>query len=301
LRKITKYPIDQSPLYRLNSKKKLSVLLGISLARLVKLSKSENNYKIFTIYKNDKPRRVEAPKKHLEAIHKKLFKLLKRIETPDYLHSGVKKRSHVTNASAHTGTNELAKIDIKSFYPSTQRETIYQFFRRVLCCSPDVSKILTDCCTVNNHIPTGSQISQVLAFHSNKGLFDEIYNLSRNNGITFTCYVDDLSFSGHVVTPSFLWEVKKLIFNRGYKYHKEHRYPRNKVKVVTGVAIRDDQALVMNSHHKSIHKLREQLKSNEISKTEVSSLIGMLNSASQLNKHYGNISKSISKATAKNA
>ncbi len=295
MRKIRKYPIDQSPLYLLKSKKKLSELLGVSQTRLVKLSKSDSNYKIFTIYKNNKPRRVEVPKKQLEIIHKRLFNLLKRIETPEYLHSGVKKRSHVTNASAHTGCNELAKIDIKSFYPSTERETIYQFFRRSLLCSPDVSKILTDCCTVNNHIPTGSQISQVLAFHANKGLFDKIENLSRHHDVTFTCYVDDLSFSGNTVSPAFLWEVKKLIFNHGYKYHKEYRYPRSRVKVVTGVAIKDNQALVLNSHHKSIHMLREKLKNNEISKPEINSLIGMLNSASQLNRRYGKLSKTISK------
>jgi len=289
------YHINQSPLYQLRSKKRLSELLGIPLSALIKLSKSDSNYKKFSIKKNGKARAVEAPKPFLSVIHRKLFGFLRRLVVPDYLHSGVKKRSHVTNATAHTGENELAKIDIKAFYPSTKRENIYQFFRCSLLCSPDVSKLLTEFCTVDYHIPTGSQISQVLAFHCNRELFDEISQLSITKNITFTCYVDDLSFSGSKVPPSFLWEIKKVIVKYGYRYHKEHRYPKSKVKVVTGVAIRGGNVLVKNAHHQSIHGLQEKLRNDTITERELKSLVGMLNSASQLDSRYGKLSKVVGK------
>ena len=282
-------------MYQLRSKRRLAEILGIPQSSLIKLSKSDSNYKKFSITKNGKPRAVETPKPFLAAIHRKLFGYLRRLEVPDYLHSGVKKRSHITNATAHIGVNELAKIDIKSFYPSTKRESIYQFFRCSMLCSPDVSKLLTDFCTVDSHIPTGSQISQVLAFHCNKELFDEISQLSKENDISFTCYVDDLSFSGKKVPPSFLWEVKKLIVKYGYRYHKEHRYSKSKVKVVTGVAIRGDEVLVKNAHHQSIHELQEKLSNGIISDSELKSLVGMLNSASQLDARYGKLSKVVGK------
>lgn len=289
------YPLNQSPLYQLRSKKRLAELLSVPLSSLVKLSKSDSNYKKFSIVKNGKSRLVETPKPFLETIHKKLFGLLRRLEVPEYLHSGVKKRSHVSNAESHKGKNELAKIDIKAFYPETKRESIYQFFRQALSCSPDVSSILTDFCTVDGHIPTGSQISQVLAFHSNKGLFDEIDQLSNEYGITFTCYVDDLSFSGKKVPPSFLWEVKKLIVKYGYRYHKEHHYSESKVKVVTGVAIKGDEVLVKNAHHLSIYQLQQKLNNGTISEKEFNSLLGMLNSASQVSVRYGKLSKVMGK------
>ncbi len=289
------YPLNQSPLYRLRSKKRLSELLGIPLSSLTKLSKSDSNYKKFTIFKKQKPRLVETPKPFLASIHRKLFGLLRRLEVPDYLHSGVKKRSHVTNAARHTGEYELAKIDIKAFYPSTKRECIYQFFRRSLSCSPDVSSLLTDFCTVDGHIPTGSQISQALAFHSNRELFDEIDLLSKKFDISFTCYVDDLSFSGKNVPPSFLWEAKKIIVKYGYRYHKEHRYSESKVKIVTGVAIRGNELLVKNAHHLSIHELQIKLNNGTISESELNSFLGMLNSASQLSARYGKLSKIVGK------
>lgn len=158
----------------------------MDLKALLSLSEDENNYRMFTIQKNGKDREVQVPKPILEQVHKRLFKLLQRIETPEYLHSGIKKKSHITNAKAHEESSALVKLDIKKYYPSTKRESVYQFFTACLFCSADVSKVITDLACVNGHIPTGSPLSQILAFFSSLPMFDKIGELSANNQITFT-------------------------------------------------------------------------------------------------------------------
>src|SRR5690606_23995242 len=206
-------------------------------------------------------------------------------------HSGIKGRSHVTNALAHLNCKSLVKLDIKKFYQSTSREAIYKFFLSDLQCVPDVSKILSSLCSVNDHVPTGSRISQLIAYYSAKAMFDEINGIAKSGGITFTVYVDDLSFSGDKIPGELIWEVKKVIVKHGYKYHKEVRYAEESTKVVTGIALKNSNALVRNKHHKNIYELYTKYLEGEISEKELKQLSGMLNSASQVSEKYLNISK----------
>jgi len=284
-----RYPIEQSPLFKLKSKKKLADLLSFNVKEIIKLSSDDDNFRMFTIEKNEKPRQVQVPKPILEKIHKRLFKLLQRIETPEYLHSGVKKRSHITNAKAHEKNSTLVKVDIKQYYPSTKRESVYQFFRGYLLCSPDVSKILTDLSCVNGHIPTGSPLSQILAFFASLPMFERVKELSLSNQITFTVYVDDLTFSGETVAGEFIWQVKKVIHSYGYKYHKEFSSPPDKTKLVTGVAIDAGGLKVQNKHHKSIYDLYVQHIEGTLRKEDKARLLGMLSSASQVSERYNSI------------
>jgi hypothetical protein len=283
----------------LKSKRRLSELLHIDLRSLLLLADARDNYQIFTIYKNGKPRKVETPKKQLEAIHTRLFKLLQRIETPDYLHSGVKQRSHVTNAKAHENSAGLVKLDIKSYYPSTKRERVYQFFRNDLHCSPDVAKLLSDLSCVDGHIPTGSPLSQILAFFASFHMFEGISQLANDNEIAFTVYVDDLTFSGPKVSQAFLWNVKKVIHNYGFGYHKLYSAPPQRVKVVTGVAIGNDGMRVQNKHQKAIYQLYSQHIEDEISNNDMPRLIGMMSSASQVSSKFDSKLKHLLKIQAK--
>lgn len=284
-----RYPLEQSPLFKLKSKKKLADLLELDAKTIVNLSADKGNFRIFTIEKNGKSRQVQVPKPILERIHKRMFKLLQRIETPEYLHSGVKKRSHITNAKAHEKSSSLVKIDIKKYYPSTKRESVYQFFQRHLLCSPDVSKILTDLSCVNGHIPTGSSLSQILAFFASLPMFERINELSLSNQVTFTVYVDDLTFSGETVAGEFIWQVKKVIHSYGYNYHKEFSSPPDKTKLVTGVVIDRESLKVQNKHHKAIHELYVQHVEGTLQQEDKARLLGMLSSASQVSQRYRSI------------
>ena len=94
------------------SRKKLAGLLGFSPAALQRLADRTDNYVKVTIKQGDKVRHIQAPKASLEKVHRKLFTCLVRIEKPDYLHSGRKEHSYITNAAVHQRVVPLVKLDI---------------------------------------------------------------------------------------------------------------------------------------------------------------------------------------------
>ena len=289
------YPLNQSVFFKLRSKRRLSKILGTSTENLQKLtSLGDDNYHQFEIKpEGRKARKVEHPKPRLERIHARIFALLRRVAPPFYLHSGIKRRSYVTNAESHLGEHPVGKLDIQSFYPSTTYQHVYQFFRNTLYCEPDIATILTKLTTVNGHIPTGSCLSQILAFYSHLDMFEKISILSSKSKITMTCYVDDITFSGENVTPRFLFQVKKIIHQRGLKYHKEQIYQCDDAKLITGVIIKKNESKVPNKLQLAIY--RGVLRIDDHSSDELRSLAGKCNAAAQIEPGFLSLARRVRK------
>ena len=124
-----RYDLTQSPLYKVTTKKKLSGLLRLdSPGELTKLIRLENPYRKFESLKKGKRRPVQVPSRELLPTHNRIFTLLSRIELPDYLHSGIKGRSYISNAKAHRGTPKTFTTDIAKFYPSVTKTKVAAFF-----------------------------------------------------------------------------------------------------------------------------------------------------------------------------
>lgn len=273
----------------MTSRKRLArEVFNLDLPFLERLAKNPANYRVFSVKQGEKDRRVEMPKIVLERLHRRLFELLARIEKPDYLHSGVKGRSYITNARAHVGDVPLAKLDIRSFYPSITAAKVYRFFNKTLQCSPDVAGLLTNLCTVEGHLPTGSCVSQLLAFFAAKPMFDELHTLALGHGVCDTYYVDDMSFSGESATPSFLWRVKQVVHSHGFKYHKDRCYSAKDKKLVTGVLVDGDHLAVLPSKELDLWKSINALGGHEPEAriAAVNSLIGTVIAAGQIEVRF---------------
>ena len=92
-------PLERSAFYQLKSRRTLATLLGISLPQLELLARDADSLYARRLAKK---RSVQVPKGALRRVHVRIFELLRRIETPDYLHSGIRSRSYVTNAASKT-------------------------------------------------------------------------------------------------------------------------------------------------------------------------------------------------------
>lgn len=259
--KNNRYAINQSPLYMLKSKKKLGEVLYLSLSKLERLTKKQDNYIVFL----KKSRVIEQPKPLLEVIHRRLFNLLIKIETPAYLHSGVKGRSYITNAKAHLSSNKMVTLDIKKFFPSTKGWHVFNFFNKVMKCSPDVAYLLTALCTYDNHIPTGSCLSQVIAFYAHYEMFEEIYNFASSKKLIMTCYVDDISISGNKANKSTIFFLRKILSKERLdsSKKKEHVFGLGIPKMITGSVIVNNQLKLPNHKHKIIDQEIKRIKSIE--------------------------------------
>ncbi len=291
------YPLHQCALYKLRNKRRLAALLGLSLPKLQELADlGDDNYQQFEIKPvGRKPRPVQHPKERLDRVHVRLFELIRRIAPPPYLHSGIRGRSYVTNANAHIGEHPVGKLDIKGFFPSTTNLHVYQFFTETLKCSSDVAALLTRLATVDGHIPTGSCLSQILAFYAHMEMFNKIYRISLEAEVNMTCYVDDLTFSGHGVTQTFLYGIKKIIHQRGLTYHKERLYRDNEPKLITGVIIKGNQIKVPNKLQQAIYEGINGLEGSTAD--DLRSLAGKCNAAAQIEPHFLGLARRIRKIT----
>ena len=228
------YFIEDSVFFKLKRKKKLVEILGFSISELKQLS-NDINYNRYEDKSSGKPRNIEHPTGKLEVVHTRIASLLCRIKQPYYVHSGIKGRSHLTNAKAHVGSHPVLATDLESFFKNTKTSSVFGFFYNLLKCSPDVADILSKLCTCDNHIPTGSRISMPLAFWSNATMFKRLAELSELNSITMTVFVDDITFSGNKVTRQFNQRVKRIITEHNHTMHplKTRFYPAASTKIIT--------------------------------------------------------------------
>jgi hypothetical protein len=233
----------------LTSKKRLALLLGISSSELQLLVDTHSlSYKHWELEQRErdkliglpikrKPRKIQQPKTALDAIHKRLAKLLGRIEKPSFVYSATKGRSYVENALAHQSDDACIKVDIKDFYSNVSFKCVKKFFLNEMQCVGDVGHVLAVLCCVNGALPTGSAVSPVLSYFACSPMFKSIEKLALSRNLCFTLYVDDMVFSGNLADRSFAVNIRQLLKDNGFIGHKVVHYRAGSTKVITGVAV----------------------------------------------------------------
>lgn len=277
-------------LYAIASPKDAARRLNVNLEDLLQLSSDARNFRVFTVKaEGKKPRKVQEPKPKLQAIHRRVALLLARIEVPDYLHSAVRGRSYVTNASAHMGHSGALKLDMRDFFNSVSRANIFNFFSMQMKCRRDVAGLLADLLTFENHLSTGSCVSPIISYFAFKPLFDQLDAFATANSLTMTCYVDDLTFSGIEATREMLWRLRLMVRGCGLKSHKVQFLKMSKPRIITGVCITDAGMRVPFSLKRKIAANVRSVKSNkeeQIRRKSALQLIGRLDAAGQIESAY---------------
>lgn len=253
-----RYPLDQSPLFRLRGK-------GLQFERAVGMNWDQSTHLLegesYRVWKTERGRQIQQPIGKLQDLHGRIGKLLRRIELPDYLYSR-KGRSYVDNARAHCGPVPLIKTDIHQFYPSTSRTMVFRMFRDRFECAADIADRLADlCCYQRKHVPTGSPLSGDLAFFASKPMFDALAALAEQEGCRMTAYVDDVTLSGPAATKRLLGTVRQVVHAHGLKtkQKKSKTYPASAPKAVTGVIVDGDVLKLPNKQHHKLWQTRRDL------------------------------------------
>ena len=259
---VEKFSLEERKLFNIKSKKYLAFVLKEERSLLKEISKNPQEFYRFapkTIEKNGKKktRNIEEPNFILKPIHRKIHILLSEIPAPDYLFSK-KKSSCVLNAKAHVNCHgSTLNIDIENFFPSTSRIRVQQFFGYFLQYPRDVADFMADICTVNNHIPTGSPLSLMLAFWANKPMFDELNKLAASRKIKMTIYVDDISFTGGAVNDSFKNKVTEIVNRYNHIINLDKvRFFSEKLRFINGIAVSKDGLRPSNKLSKEIRSLK---------------------------------------------
>lgn len=134
---------------------------------------------------------------------KRLNKYLSELKIPNYVFAKTD-GGYVKNARLHRGNINFLLIDIASFYPNCKFKYVKQFFMSGggFKMKNDLAQRMAELVTVPQQvgskvrvIPQGFSTSTLISFFAYKKMFSELNKLALDNGLVFSTYVDDVTFS----------------------------------------------------------------------------------------------------------
>ncbi len=174
--------------------------VGMKRADLLNLAaKAPRFYDAFDMVKRSGRgrRHIDNPIGILKQVQRKIYRgVLRDVVLPDNMFGGVARRSARENALAHVGKPTLVKLDVRNHFGRISHRQVFAALRRELGCSPSIAHVLTKLTTVHGRLPHGAPTSSMLANVVMLPAHREICELTRQKGLTYTVFVDDLTISG---------------------------------------------------------------------------------------------------------
>jgi hypothetical protein len=233
----------------------------LSPRKLRELSKEAHTFYLErAIYNTEKRkyRHVETPKHVMKTVHNRIRDLMNRIKVPGYIFSPRQGGSTIQNALFHQDGLYLFKIDIKNYFPSISKGKIYNFFHFKMECSKDVATILAEITTVSEHLPTGSPLSPIMSYHVNSDMWEEIYSRTVESGCKLSVWIDDICVSGTMIPGALIWDIKRIIHNHQFNYHKELMCSSKEPKNVTGIIVTSNKIMPRKGQYKKLYEMQKQ-------------------------------------------
>jgi RNA-directed DNA polymerase len=277
--------------YKKNEFKKLCATIGFKPADVETLiSNIDSYYKEWVEKKTDKKtgdfkkykdgtikKRIIRPSlKELKAIQGNIKnKILVPISLPDCVHGGVKGRSNITNAKPHQGNKFQFTTDLQEFYPNISSQRVYDTFIK-LNFSPHFSHWLTKLTTWKFELPQGTPTSTHIA---NLVFFEtdlQLIELCQKHEITYTRYVDDLTFSSQKDFQPLLNDILNIVTSNGFKLsYRKTKYSGN--QIVTGINVFLNK---IDAPEKIIEKSKAEIEAN----SDIKPFTNYLNNIRKTNK-----------------
>jgi|SRR6476469_144025 len=200
----------------------LAQLAGASVRALELLANRLPKEVDYLVYKHPTRRggvrEILAPGATLDTVTKNLYRSFSRefsYEAPLHVHGFVRGRSTLTNASAHLGKPCVLRVDLESFFPSisairVESSVIEQGLDR------DAAILCRRLITIKDQLPIGLSTSPLISNLVFQRTDSRLARYSQENDISFTRYVDDLTFSGSV-NDSNLRDIRHILEEEGWR------------------------------------------------------------------------------------
>lgn len=243
-----------------------------AVAHLLYKLPADLKYTTFSIPKRSGGTRIiAAPCKQLKLLQRNLSNILQdcleeiqfkrgnsdESRRPDRISHGFKRRrSIVTNAMQHRAQRFVFNVDIQDFFGSINFGRVRGFFikDRDFALSPSVATVLAQIACFNNALPQGSPCSPVISNLIGHVVDIHLTLLAKAEGITYSRYADDLTFSTNKrLFPSSIavedetephsWApggtLKHLVGRGGFKLNdaKTRMQYRDSRQLVTGLVV----------------------------------------------------------------
>lgn len=263
--------------HKLNTLVLLSLENPVELCRFLKTSmlqieKIINSpvYEHYTIQKKKGGERpIFAPEKELKQIQKRLnyflqayYLWIKPFEVHGFVINPHCLGTHcniVANANVHKGKNHILNVDLKNFFPSISAKRIKNLFTSpYFNYSEQIAIALTLLTTYKAKLPTGAPTSPVLSNFICLELDTGLRHFCRENGLLFTRYADDLTFSSDtLISQDTILDIILLIRGNGFSVNskKLRTQSSNRRQTVTGLTVNEK----VNVNRKQLKKIRAML------------------------------------------
>lgn len=222
--------------------KHLAILIGIPYPELKKMFYARDRfYRSYTIRKrNGGERQIEAPYPSLKMVQRWILdNILMPSATFHPSAVGFRKgKTIVDNAMPHLGHDVLLKMDIKDFFPSVTEASVGRYFMS-LGYTFSLSGTLAYLCCKDSRLPQGAPTSPILSNVLYIGMDFDLNRIAATEGLSYTRYADDITFSGARIPVPFIKAVTAEVKDYNLRINKEktRRSGKGSRKVITGVSI----------------------------------------------------------------
>jgi len=199
-----------------------------------------------------KKRTIRPSYTRLKQIQKSIkVNILSKIELPINIQGGVKKKSNITNAKRHQGNKYQFATDLQDFFPSVSHKQIFKLFLG-LGCSNHMAHWLTKLTSIEFELPQGTPTSTAIANLIFLETDKKLIALCDANQITYTRFVDDLTFSSQKDFRSLTSEILDIVRSSGFKIsYRKTKYEGD--QTLTGIK-------VFNNYIDAPDKIKEKAK-----------------------------------------
>ena len=229
----------------------------------------DDSYYEYSKYKRDKDGYVKTyydgtPKKRTITpsigILKKIQSCIKRnildnVAIPAHIQGGVKGKSNITNAKSHQGKKYKFTTDLQDFFPVVKNGLVYSVFLK-LGYTDLQANWLTRLTTYKYGLPQGAPTSPALSNLSFIPIDEKLLMLCESGNITYTRYIDDLTFSSAQDFKGQIPEILKTVIDCGFKISYRKTLYCGK-QTITGIDVR-------NNHIDGPRKIREKAKEENL-------------------------------------
>ncbi|RYU89605.1 RNA-directed DNA polymerase [Mucilaginibacter terrigena] len=196
---------------------------------------------------------VTKPIYSLKMLQKAVKAYLDIFSMPYCMHGGATGDSNFDNALVHINNRFYYTIDLKNFFGTISNSRIHQTLIS-LGHTWHEARNITRIATLDGCLPQGAPTSTILAClaFSPTALLLEDFCKERN--ITFTVYIDDLTFSSPNCFKHHTDQIIKIIKTNGFcvNHHKIH-YRINNCEI-TGIIVNKGQLTLPNKILKNLNK-----------------------------------------------
>ncbi|WP_394526674.1 reverse transcriptase family protein [Lacrimispora sp. JR3] len=204
---------------------------------------TERHYKVIQIPKRDGTRRtLMVPDCLLKKIQKNILNhILSGFAVSSCATAYQKGTSVLKNASVHTGNRLVLKLDIKDFFGTISFPMVLGsvFSRKYFPLS--VGTMLTSLCCCREFLPQGAPTSPAISNLVMKPFDDYMKQWCGKQGISYSRYCDDMTFSGDFLPGRVIRKVSDFLSVMGFSLNEEKTriLSCHRRQAVTGIVVNE--------------------------------------------------------------